>query len=60
MAGTWFLGSAQLQHGGRYAVQQSHTHHSLLIGDTRAEDAAEVTFIANGVRDSALLSVKRR
>ncbi|CAM9153962.1 unnamed protein product, partial [Lampetra planeri] len=58
MAGTWFLGSAQLQHGGRYTVQQSHARHSLLIRDTRAEDAAEVTFIANGVRDSALLSVK--
>lgn len=61
MVGTWFLNSAQLQHGGRYFIQQSQTQHSLVIRDIQmAEDTAEVTFIANGVRDSAVLKVKRR
>ncbi|KAM6958098.1 obscurin-like protein 1a [Tautogolabrus adspersus] len=59
MDGTWFLNSAQLQHGGRYSVQQSQTKHSLVIHETgTTEDTAEVTFIANGVRDSAVLRVK--
>ncbi|XP_058472406.1 obscurin-like protein 1 [Solea solea] len=59
MVGTWFLNSAQLQHGGQYSIQQCQTQHSLLIRDARTtEDTAEVTFIANGVRDSAVLKVK--
>ncbi|XP_034467642.1 obscurin-like protein 1a [Hippoglossus hippoglossus] len=59
MVGTWFLNSAQLQHGGRYSIQQSQTQHSLVIHDPlTTEDTAEVTFIANGVRDSAVLKVK--
>ncbi|XP_053272939.1 obscurin-like protein 1a [Pleuronectes platessa] len=59
MVGTWFLNSAQLQHGGRYSIQQSQTQHSLVIHDPHTtEDTAEVTFIANGVRDSAVLKVK--
>uniref|UniRef100_A0A671YGG3 Obscurin like cytoskeletal adaptor 1a n=1 Tax=Sparus aurata TaxID=8175 RepID=A0A671YGG3_SPAAU len=60
MVGTWFLNSAQLQHGGRYSIKQSQTKHSLVIHETcAAEDTAEVTFIANGVRDSAVLKVKQ-
>ncbi|XP_040888100.1 obscurin-like protein 1a isoform X2 [Toxotes jaculatrix] len=59
MVGTWFLNSAQLQNGGRYLIQQSQTQHSLVIRGTRtADDTAEVTFIANGVRDSCVLKVK--
>ncbi|XP_037330512.2 obscurin-like protein 1a [Pungitius pungitius] len=59
MVGTWFLNSSQLQHGGRYSIQQSGTRHSLVIREASAtEDTAEVTFIANGVRDSAVLTVK--
>ncbi|XP_037617812.1 LOW QUALITY PROTEIN: obscurin-like protein 1 [Sebastes umbrosus] len=59
MVGTWFLNSAQLQHGGRYSMKQSQTRHSLVICETLpTEDTAEVTFIANGVRDSAVLRVK--
>ncbi|XP_030006218.1 obscurin-like protein 1 [Sphaeramia orbicularis] len=59
MVGTWFLNSTQLQHGGRYVIEQSQTKHSLVIRDSHsAEDAAEITFIANGVRDSAVLKVK--
>ncbi|XP_028325054.1 obscurin-like protein 1a [Gouania willdenowi] len=59
MVGTWFLNSAQLQHGGRYSIHQVQKEHSLVIHETCAtEDAAEVTFIANGVRDSAVLNVK--
>lgn len=61
MAGTWFLNSAQLQHGGRFSIQHGQTKHSLVIHQTHvSEDKAEVTFIANGVRDSALLQVTRR
>ncbi|XP_012714433.2 obscurin-like protein 1a isoform X1 [Fundulus heteroclitus] len=59
MVGTWFLNSSQLQHGGRYSVQQNQAKHSLVIHETRtSEDTAEITFIANGVRDSAVLKVK--
>ncbi|XP_053170409.1 obscurin-like protein 1a [Scomber japonicus] len=59
MVGTWFLNSAQLKHGGRYLIKQSQTQHSLVIHETLStEDTAEVTFIANGVRDSAVLNVK--
>lgn len=58
MVGTWFLNSSQLQNGGRYIIQQSQNQHTLVIQQTRmAEDAAEITFIANGVRDSAVLKV---
>uniref|UniRef100_A0A669EC84 Obscurin-like protein 1 n=2 Tax=Oreochromis TaxID=8139 RepID=A0A669EC84_ORENI len=60
MVGTWFLNSAQLQHGGRYSIQHNQTKHSVVIHESRmTEDEAEVTFIANGVRDSAVLNVKR-
>ncbi|XP_041834263.1 obscurin-like protein 1a [Melanotaenia boesemani] len=59
MVGTWFLNSTQLQHGARYSIKQTQTRHSLVIRETQtAEDAAEITFIANGVRDSAVLKVK--
>ncbi|XP_034533753.1 obscurin-like protein 1a [Notolabrus celidotus] len=58
MVGTWFLNSAQLQHGGRYSIKQAVTKHSLVIHEALTIDnAAEVTFIANGVRDSAVLKV---
>lgn len=60
MVGNWFLNSTQLKHGGRYSIHQSQTQHLLVINDNRmTEDAAEITFIANGVRDSAVLKVKR-
>uniref|UniRef100_A0A8C6U0K7 Obscurin like cytoskeletal adaptor 1a n=1 Tax=Neogobius melanostomus TaxID=47308 RepID=A0A8C6U0K7_9GOBI len=60
MAGTWFLNSSQLQNGGRFSVRQSDARHTLVIQETRAaEDGAEITFIANGVRDSALLNVRQ-
>uniref|UniRef100_A0A3P9LQ31 Obscurin-like protein 1 n=1 Tax=Oryzias latipes TaxID=8090 RepID=A0A3P9LQ31_ORYLA len=59
MPGTWFLNSSQLNQGGRYSIQQRQTTHSLVIHKTEtAEDMAEITFIANGVRDSAVLKVK--
>ncbi|CAI5638349.1 unnamed protein product [Oreochromis niloticus] len=59
MVGTWFLNSAQLQHGGRYSIQHNQTKHSVVIHESRmTEDEAEVTFIANGVRDSTVLNVK--
>lgn len=61
MVGTWFLNSAQLKHGGRFSIKQSQTQHSLVVHQSSgADDTAEVTFIANGVRDSAPLTVKRR
>lgn len=61
MAGTWFLNSLQLKHGERYSIQHNQTKHSLMIHKAEAaEDTAELTFIANGVRDSAVLQVKRR
>uniref|UniRef100_A0A8C6KEU8 Obscurin like cytoskeletal adaptor 1a n=1 Tax=Nothobranchius furzeri TaxID=105023 RepID=A0A8C6KEU8_NOTFU len=61
MLGNWFLNSLQLQHGGRYSIQHNKTKHSLVIHEAqKADDTAEITFIANGVRDSAVLKVKRR
>uniref|UniRef100_A0A8C6KGJ0 Obscurin like cytoskeletal adaptor 1a n=1 Tax=Nothobranchius furzeri TaxID=105023 RepID=A0A8C6KGJ0_NOTFU len=59
MLGNWFLNSLQLQHGGRYSIQHNKTKHSLVIHEAqKADDTAEITFIANGVRDSAVLKVK--
>ncbi|KAM4710654.1 LOW QUALITY PROTEIN: obscurin-like protein 1a [Anableps anableps] len=59
MVGTWFLNSSQLQDGGRYSVKQNQTKHSLVIHEARTtDDTAEITFIANGVRDSAVLKVQ--
>lgn len=53
------MNSSQLQNAGRFIIQQSDTRHMLVVRETQtADDGAEVTFIANGVRDSALLSVK--
>ncbi|CAB1327738.1 unnamed protein product [Coregonus sp. 'balchen'] len=59
VTGTWFLNSTQLQDSQRYSIQQAKTQHSLVIHSARVEDhLAEVTFIANGVRDSAVLKVQ--
>ncbi|XP_054646786.1 obscurin-like protein 1a isoform X1 [Dunckerocampus dactyliophorus] len=59
IVGSWFLNSAQLQNGGRYSIKQSKTQHTLVIHETvTTEDEAEITFIGNGVRDSAVLKVK--
>lgn len=61
VTGTWFLNSTQLQDSQRYSIQQAKTQHSLVIHSTKVEDhEAEVTFIANGVRDSAVLKVQGR
>lgn len=61
VTGTWFLNSTQLQDSQRYSIQQTKTQHSLIIHSTKVEDhEAEVTFIANGVRDSAVLKVQGR
>uniref|UniRef100_A0A3Q3MUW2 Obscurin like cytoskeletal adaptor 1a n=1 Tax=Mastacembelus armatus TaxID=205130 RepID=A0A3Q3MUW2_9TELE len=37
MVGTWFLNSTQLQHGGRYSIQQEQTQHTLVIHETRVK-----------------------
>uniref|UniRef100_A0A673VQU3 Obscurin like cytoskeletal adaptor 1a n=1 Tax=Salmo trutta TaxID=8032 RepID=A0A673VQU3_SALTR len=59
VTGTWFLNSTQLQDSQRYSIQQAKTQHSLVIHSTKVEDhEAELTFIANGVRDSAVLQVQ--
>uniref|UniRef100_A0A8C7FSM1 Obscurin like cytoskeletal adaptor 1a n=1 Tax=Oncorhynchus kisutch TaxID=8019 RepID=A0A8C7FSM1_ONCKI len=59
VTGTWFLNSTQLQDSQDYSIQQAKTQHSLVIHSTKVEDhEAEVTFIANGVRDSAVLKVQ--
>ncbi|XP_038835461.1 obscurin-like protein 1 [Salvelinus namaycush] len=59
VTGIWFLNSTQLQDTQHYSIQQANTQHSLVIHSTKVEDhEAEVTFIANGVRDSAVLKVQ--
>ncbi|XP_045078361.1 obscurin-like protein 1a isoform X2 [Coregonus clupeaformis] len=59
VTGTWFLNCTQLQDSQCYSIQQAKTQHSLVIHSARVEDhLAEVTFIANGVRDSVVLKVQ--
>ncbi|KAL1022128.1 hypothetical protein UPYG_G00022490 [Umbra pygmaea] len=57
--GTWFLNSTQLKDSQHYSIQQAKTKHSLVIHNASMDDhEAEVTFIASGVRDSAVLKVQ--
>ncbi|XP_072117142.1 obscurin-like protein 1a isoform X1 [Mobula birostris] len=57
--GTWHMRGRQLQEGERISIQQSRSQHSLLIRRAKLEEnEVEVTFVAHGVRDSAILFVK--
>ncbi|XP_072902347.1 obscurin-like protein 1a isoform X2 [Hemitrygon akajei] len=57
--GTWHMKGRQLQEGERISIQQSRSQHSLLIRRAKLEEnEVEVTFVAHGVRDSAILFVK--
>ncbi|KAI4883542.1 hypothetical protein NFI96_026924, partial [Prochilodus magdalenae] len=56
MIGTWFLNSTQLQASERFSISQSKTLHILRFHNVLSVyDGAEITFIATGVRDSAVL-----
>ncbi|XP_069473049.1 obscurin-like protein 1 isoform X2 [Ambystoma mexicanum] len=63
VTGRWFLNGMQLgedeeQQGGRCSLRHRRTLHTLLIRRVRREESgAEITFVAYGVRDSAILSV---
>ncbi|XP_069792095.1 obscurin-like protein 1a isoform X2 [Narcine bancroftii] len=57
--GTWHMMGKQIQEDERFRVQQSRTQHFLRIRQVRLqENEAEITFVAHGVRDSAILFVK--
>ncbi|XP_057192712.1 obscurin isoform X4 [Triplophysa rosa] len=57
--GTWFLNGNQLQDDERFSVRRSRTHQSLRIRGVRdADNGAEITFIAYGIRDSAALYIQ--
>ncbi|XP_017158801.1 obscurin-like protein 1 isoform X15 [Poecilia reticulata] len=57
--GTWFLNGTQLQDDERYSLRRSRTHQSLRIRGVRdADNGAEITFIAYGIRDSAALYIQ--
>ncbi|MGH0116900.1 UNVERIFIED_CONTAM: hypothetical protein FKN15_040889 [Acipenser sinensis] len=57
--GTWFLNGSQIQEDERYTIQRSRTEHSLRLKATNPSDnRSEITFIAYGVRDSAMLYVQ--
>uniref|UniRef100_A0A3B3Q3E2 Obscurin-like protein 1 n=1 Tax=Paramormyrops kingsleyae TaxID=1676925 RepID=A0A3B3Q3E2_9TELE len=57
--GTWFLNGTQIQDDDRFLMRRSRTHHSLRIrGVQEADNGAEITFIAYGVRDSAALYIQ--
>ncbi|XP_059823540.1 obscurin-like protein 1 isoform X2 [Hypanus sabinus] len=57
--GTWHMKGRQLQEGERISIQHSRSQHSLLIRRAKLEEnEVEVTFVAHGVRDSAILFVK--
>lgn len=59
MIGTWFLNSMQLQDSERFSITQSKNQHILRIHQVpNVYDGAEITFIATGVRDSAVLQIK--
>ncbi|XP_050974228.1 obscurin-like protein 1 isoform X5 [Labeo rohita] len=57
--GTWFLNGNQLQDDERFSIRRSRTHQSLRIRGVRdADNGAEITFIAYGIRDSAALYIQ--
>ncbi|XP_041119579.1 obscurin-like protein 1 isoform X2 [Polyodon spathula] len=57
--GTWFLNGSQIQEDERYTIHRSRTEHSLRLKATNPSDnRSEITFIAYGVRDSAMLYVQ--
>ncbi|XP_041117501.1 obscurin-like protein 1 isoform X2 [Polyodon spathula] len=57
--GTWFLNGSQIQEDDRYTIHRSRTEHSLHLKATNPSDnRSEITFIAYGVRDSAMLYVQ--
>ncbi|XP_028249491.1 obscurin-like protein 1 isoform X4 [Parambassis ranga] len=57
--GTWFLNGTQLQEDERYSMRRSRTHQSLRMRGVRDTDnGAELTFIAYGIRDSAVLYIQ--
>ncbi|XP_067890882.1 obscurin-like protein 1 isoform X2 [Heterodontus francisci] len=57
--GTWHMKGRQLHDDGRFKIEQSRSHHSLLIRGVKVEEnESEITFVAHGVRDSAILFVK--
>ncbi|XP_051568455.1 obscurin-like protein 1a isoform X2 [Myxocyprinus asiaticus] len=58
MIGTWFLNSTQLQESECFSITQSKNEHILQIHQVLdVFDGAEITFIATGVRDSAVLQI---
>eukprot|EP00061_Rhincodon_typus_P008647 g31444.t1 len=57
--GTWHMKGQQLHNDQRFKIDQSRTRHSLLIRGVKVEEnESEITFVAHGVRDSAVLFVK--
>nr|XP_055069179.1 obscurin-like protein 1a isoform X2 [Misgurnus anguillicaudatus] len=59
MIGTWFLNSTQLQDSEQFSIAHSKNQHILRIHRVHnVYDGAEITFIATGVRDSAVLQIK--
>ncbi|XP_055521836.1 obscurin-like protein 1, partial [Leucoraja erinacea] len=59
LMGTWHVQGRQIQDDERFAVGQDQCRHSLCIRRAALEDnQAQVTLIAHGVRDSALLYVQ--
>lgn len=59
MIGTWFLNSMQLQDSERFSIAQSKNQHILRVHQVpHVYDGAEITFIATGVRDSAVLQIE--
>ncbi|XP_066519296.1 obscurin-like protein 1a [Hoplias malabaricus] len=59
MIGTWFLNSTQLQASERFSISHTKTLHTLRFHNVQnVYNGAEITFIATGVRDSAVLQVQ--
>ncbi|XP_051787148.1 obscurin-like protein 1a isoform X2 [Erpetoichthys calabaricus] len=57
--GTWFLNGTQLQENEKCVIHHYRTQHFLLLKDVQmCDDRSEITFIAYGVRDSAVLCVQ--
>ncbi|XP_078408803.1 obscurin-like protein 1a isoform X2 [Cetorhinus maximus] len=57
--GTWHMRGRQLHDDERFKIEHSRSRHSLLIRGVKVEEnESEITFVAHGVRDSAILFVK--
>ncbi|XP_005991811.1 obscurin-like protein 1 [Latimeria chalumnae] len=58
LLGSWFVNGAPLQQNERFTARHARSQHSLFIGSAQLKDSGtEISFVAHGVKDSAILHV---